>query len=142
MLRRPPKSTRTDTLFPYTTLFRSFVEEAELAEQRADAAHLPHHPLDRLVTRSRIGREELPALVGEIDQDRARFEQRERLSARPVGVIDRRDLAVGIEREEGRIIAFVRHDVDAVRLVSKAGFRSEEQTSELQSLMRNPYAVS
>src|SRR3546814_10797456 len=27
MIRRPPKSTRTDTLFPYTTLFRSFVEE-------------------------------------------------------------------------------------------------------------------
>src|SRR3546814_20746297 len=31
MLRRPPRSTRTDTLFPYTTLFRSTVE--------AEAAH-------------------------------------------------------------------------------------------------------
>src|SRR3546814_620584 len=28
MLRRPPRSTRTDPLFPYTTLFRSLVEEA------------------------------------------------------------------------------------------------------------------
>src|SRR3546814_15529669 len=27
MIRRPPRSTRTDTLFPYTTLFRSVVEE-------------------------------------------------------------------------------------------------------------------
>src|SRR3546814_12365728 len=27
MLRRPPRSTRTDTLFPYTTLFRSFRDE-------------------------------------------------------------------------------------------------------------------
>src|SRR3546814_20078029 len=27
MIRRPPRSTRTDTLFPYTTLFRSFVHE-------------------------------------------------------------------------------------------------------------------
>src|SRR3546814_1776660 len=27
MIRRPPRSTRTDTLFPYTTLFRSTVEE-------------------------------------------------------------------------------------------------------------------
>src|SRR3546814_12713693 len=27
MIRRPPRSTRTDTLFPYTTLFRSFVEQ-------------------------------------------------------------------------------------------------------------------
>src|SRR3546814_10385376 len=27
MIRRPPRSTRTDTLFPYTTLFRSFSDE-------------------------------------------------------------------------------------------------------------------
>src|SRR3546814_3365714 len=27
MIRRPPRSTRTDTLFPYTTLFRSFVHD-------------------------------------------------------------------------------------------------------------------
>src|SRR3546814_2716004 len=27
MIRRPPRSTRTDTLFPYTTLFRSILEE-------------------------------------------------------------------------------------------------------------------
>src|SRR3546814_1533540 len=31
MIRRPPRSTRTDTLFPYTTLFRSGVEAAQLA---------------------------------------------------------------------------------------------------------------
>src|SRR3546814_3434401 len=30
MIRRPPRSTRTDTLFPYTTLFRSFVDATEL----------------------------------------------------------------------------------------------------------------
>src|SRR3546814_3035049 len=37
MIRRPPRSTRTDTLFPYTTLFRS----------RADAARLkPRHDRD------------------------------------------------------------------------------------------------
>src|SRR3546814_12326348 len=30
MLRRPPRSTRTDTLFPYTTLFRSAEEEMRL----------------------------------------------------------------------------------------------------------------
>src|SRR3546814_13755356 len=34
MIRRPPRSTRTDTLFPYTTLFRSVVEIAELPENR------------------------------------------------------------------------------------------------------------
>src|SRR3546814_12359449 len=29
MIRRPPRSTRTDTLFPYTTLFRSFTDEVQ-----------------------------------------------------------------------------------------------------------------
>src|SRR3546814_12111863 len=32
MIRRPPRSTRTDTLFPYTTLFRSFVAPREARE--------------------------------------------------------------------------------------------------------------
>src|SRR3546814_20532387 len=41
MIRRPPRSTRTDTLFPYTTLFRSFirsfgVKSGELAQFRAE----------------------------------------------------------------------------------------------------------
>src|SRR3546814_14949709 len=40
MIRRPPRSTRTDTLFPYTTLFRS--------------PHSPHHPpVQAVVTGSR-----------------------------------------------------------------------------------------
>src|SRR3546814_15338680 len=41
MIRRPPRSTRTDTLFPYTTLFRSRdVEEAgRAADQRAAGKH-------------------------------------------------------------------------------------------------------
>src|SRR3546814_21017130 len=34
MLRRPPRSTRTDTLFPYTTLFRSCGSEGEWRRQR------------------------------------------------------------------------------------------------------------
>src|SRR3546814_12059839 len=37
MIRRPPRSTRTDTLFPYTTLFRSRVTSAELALEQAQA---------------------------------------------------------------------------------------------------------
>src|SRR3546814_4720160 len=32
MIRRPPRSTRTDTLFPYTTLFRSFAAGADIRE--------------------------------------------------------------------------------------------------------------
>src|SRR3546814_6726380 len=69
MIRRPPRSTRTDTLFPYTTLFRSI---------------FPLEAFDQ---------------IGELRGDGAR------LSA------------------------------------ILAGLRSEEHTSELQSLMRNSYAV-
>src|SRR3546814_217979 len=33
MIRRPPRSTRTDTLFPYTTLFRSIVQKVLIRQQ-------------------------------------------------------------------------------------------------------------
>src|SRR3546814_8732015 len=36
MIRRPPRSTRTDTLFPYTTLFRSFVSHRERGREVED----------------------------------------------------------------------------------------------------------
>src|SRR3546814_16282949 len=38
MIRRPPRSTRTDTLFPYTTLFRSALAVRQLDELRHDDA--------------------------------------------------------------------------------------------------------
>src|SRR3546814_12906625 len=41
MKRRPPRSTRTDTLFPYTTLFRS-IGTAEPAIARGEQLHLAH----------------------------------------------------------------------------------------------------
>src|SRR3546814_9942192 len=40
MIRRPPRATRTDTLFPYTTLFRSH----KLPRPRAPPAPRPTHP--------------------------------------------------------------------------------------------------
>src|SRR3546814_1056527 len=53
MIRRPPRSTRTDTLFPYTTLFRSAVDlQLGLGQQAAVAAgrladpQLVHHLLE------------------------------------------------------------------------------------------------
>src|SRR3546814_8087859 len=54
MIRRPPRSTRTDTLFPYTTLFRS------AAGRAADQFHVPQGRLN-----PRGGE---PALVGEFDR--------------------------------------------------------------------------
>src|SRR3546814_53022 len=54
MIRRPPRSTRTDTLFPYTTLFRSEVREDVVAELVAPAVerreygkHAKHHHRQR-----------------------------------------------------------------------------------------------
>src|SRR3546814_410821 len=38
MTRRPPRSTRTDTLFPYTTLFRSISERVRAAAANSEAA--------------------------------------------------------------------------------------------------------
>src|SRR3546814_9736533 len=43
MIRRPPRSTRTDTLFPYTTLFRSLGHGHHLVERRGDQARKPDH---------------------------------------------------------------------------------------------------
>src|SRR3546814_5805353 len=81
MIRRPPRSTRTDTLFPYTTLFRSV--KAHAALERSNRAVVLHSP-------------------GAID-------------LWLVPVVDPGD--------------------------AKLDHRSEEHTSELQSLMRSSYAV-
>src|SRR3546814_7108367 len=54
MIRRPPRSTRTDTLFPYTTLFRSYAlgkAQRLISELRARGHHDPihiHGALDRM----------------------------------------------------------------------------------------------
>src|SRR3546814_18791494 len=44
MIRRPPRSTRTDTLFPYTTLFRSALDEA-IAREALDKATFERTPI-------------------------------------------------------------------------------------------------
>src|SRR3546814_21062370 len=49
MIRRPPRSTRTDTLFPYTTLFRSTRQEAHLRHRRK-FLHGPFDPVRRRAT--------------------------------------------------------------------------------------------
>src|SRR3546814_1595951 len=59
MSRRPPRSTRTDTHFPYTTLFRSIGKEAVLAEQFGHNAALePIHVEQRMFDRNRRAAEQ------------------------------------------------------------------------------------
>src|SRR3546814_4016259 len=57
MIRRPPRSTRTDTLFPYTTLFRSEAQPAErkAIERRIALAHQFTAALGRRIERDRGG---------------------------------------------------------------------------------------
>src|SRR3546814_5279169 len=98
MIRRPPRSTRTDTLFPYTTLFRSSSRSCNDQDRASRAA-----------TRSRGSR------------------SRGRAPGESVGETEGLALLVGREQLRGRPV--VHAD------------RSEEHTSELQSLMRISYAV-
>src|SRR3546814_10212648 len=101
MLRRPPRSTRTDTLFPYTTLFRSLA--------------LTSTPFDLGVAALLDGR------VGALR-----------------GVIRSKGQIVG--RAQGRITP-IPGDAEDPLLERLFAARSEEHTSELQSLMRISYAV-
>src|SRR3546814_1233388 len=97
MIRRPPRSTRTDTLFPYTTLCRS--ASACATQQRHQARDI---------------------------------------GVEAAGVL--RNLDAGVERFARAIAGALhqpRHGVEGDVL----GLRSEEHTSELQSLMRTTYAV-
>src|SRR3546814_9639112 len=120
MLRRPPRSTRTDTLFPYTTLFLSGGGRRLCRRQQGD------QPRERC---ARAGRVRLYPL----DSGRARQIGRSRrlcalFRSRRARLYDRRGGA-----------ALRRDSAAAHGGGRKRG--SEEHTSELQSLMRNSYAV-
>src|SRR3546814_1237558 len=47
MIRRPPRSTRTDTLFPYTTLFRSHLQQPHPEADQRDVQHHQQHVADK-----------------------------------------------------------------------------------------------
>src|SRR3546814_1356279 len=120
MIRRPPRSTRTDTLFPYTTLFRS-------ARERRGVGH-QHHPRARVHRlRQRLGEPQVLA------DHHAHADATDIHHAWP---------AVRVDVE---MPAFVEHRVVGQLALAVGGFdaavRSEEHTSELQSLMRISYAV-
>src|SRR3546814_6262838 len=70
MIRRPPRSTRTDTLFPYTTLFRSNAQpammklnDAFLAQRAQNAVHMDERKSRRITDRSEEHTSELPSLM-------------------------------------------------------------------------------
>src|SRR3546814_7287456 len=78
MIRRPPRSTRTDTLFPYTTLFRSAAVPQELgvlpaaADHRIDAAAADERADDAAATHDQSQRK---SDLAEIPAERAAHER-------------------------------------------------------------------
>src|SRR3546814_1339089 len=128
MIRRPPRSTRTDTLFPYTTLFRS-------DQPPVDGAVASHHAVagDFLLLHAEVEAAVLdihvPLLEGAlVEQD--------------LQALARGQLALGVLRLDALLTAADRrlraHRLEPLKYVLH---RSEEHTSELQSLMRITYAV-
>src|SRR3546814_19329838 len=80
MIRRPPRSTRTDTLFPYTTLFRSTLNSFD--HQRDALAHTNAHGAQRIAALDPV-----QLVDGGVDQHPAARAQRMTQSIRaPVGI--------------------------------------------------------
>src|SRR3546814_1910119 len=139
MIRRPPRSTRTDTLFPYTTLFRSDVVRGGGAI-RAGADRRP--VLARRQPPGRGGRlaarlRGLAVHAAAAGADRCRLAG-SRL-ARQRAVRHRLAATAAVVRTGGLGFADPRYVL--VAAAQRRLARSEEHTSELQSLMRISYAV-
>src|SRR3546814_12430483 len=73
MIRRPPRSTRTDTLFPYTTLFRSRGREA--VGEEMDCGRIGERPDQAFDAETPRGRVEHAADRAPVDDDRHRRAQ-------------------------------------------------------------------
>src|SRR3546814_5628394 len=123
MIRRPPKSTRTATLFPDTTLFRSRQDLAGIEEAR---------PLDDLVLQSLGQAPVAPADVAH--RRKAAMEAVAQHAPGVKGVIRRPDLFQLRQVNIGCVGMGVK--IDESRHQRLSADKSAEQTSELQSLMR------
>src|SRR3546814_3821318 len=128
MIRRPPRSTRTDTLFPYTTLFRSPLYFD---------VHLPanarfEHALDDARTAFVYVYDGEATVAGKPLPNRA------------AGTLDAGDTVRIDAGPQGARVLLLAAKPLGEPIVQYGPFvmnRSEEHTSELQSLMRISYAV-
>src|SRR3546814_20867698 len=129
MIRRPPRSTRTDTLFPYTTLFRSgeCAGSARCRHRRMRVSYW--EPLDRGTRRAPMTTR-LKHVILAVAAALA-------FAAPAVAA-----LKVGAPAPDFSAPAYLAGEPFTYQLADalKHG-RSEEHTSELQSLMRISYAV-
>src|SRR3546814_2791232 len=137
MIRRPPRSTRTDTLFPYTTLFRSVgardLHQLEGDRQLAGRRHMrPHAEVEPGIALA-VDRDRLAALGDFIDPFGLvgladRLEILDGLGGRPFLAGDRQ---VALD-DLGHAL------LDLAEILRRE--TSGENTSELQSLMSIPNA--
>src|SRR3546814_2644620 len=118
MIRRPPRSTRTDTLFPYTTLFRSGQHAVAIVDG------LTHLRAELIAA--------APGIVIEGLRQLGQLHQLAELHGLPE-MLRQIDLFAALAK--------CRDQLGAAFLHLRIGGRSEEHTSELQSLMRISYAV-
>src|SRR3546814_9550152 len=157
MTRRQPRSTRTDTLLPYPTLFRSLVEDRPALAQTAQLCR--PRPLDLKPIAAlhfgqgfRRGRRRYAGFFGEIldanpigrgfhnclnDTRALPLKDRAESTARFLGLRPINQHVGSGRRDEERAAEIEITDT----LLLKDIPRSEEHTSELQSLMRISYAV-
>src|SRR3546814_8521831 len=141
MIRAPPRSTRTDTLFPYTTLFRSPACRRNRGRGWRRRAGRRAEARDRWRPSALFW--QVGGIISPTQADRngsVRFLVR----ARHPGLVPGSNEPQAPSLADGWMPEPVRHDGgrggDLFRPVS-AQRRSEEHTSELQSLMRISYAV-
>src|SRR3546814_6205363 len=120
MIRRPPRSTRTDTLFPDTTLFRSQRVEIWTDVPGLFSANPRVVPDARLLTR--------------LD-----YAEAQEIATTGAKVLHPRSIKPC--RDAGVPLAILDTEPPERPGTSIDGTRSEEQTSEHQSLMRTSYAV-
>src|SRR3546814_8208135 len=128
MIRRPPRSTRTDTLFPYTTLFRSRIDTQFRDRARKHGGCVQ---VGERRGRRRVGQ----VVSGHVDGLHR--------GDRPLVGGGDALLKLAHVGGERRLIAHGRRNTTEQRrhFRTRLGERSEEHKSEIQSLMRNSYAV-
>src|SRR3546814_2626429 len=142
MIRRPPRSTRTDTLFPYTTLFRSLYGCPTTVNNVESIAVAPTILRRGAAWFSSFGRDnnkgtKLFQISGHVNRPCV---VEEAMSIPFRELIEKH--CGGIRGGWDNLLAVIPGG-SSVPLVPAAQImeRSEEHTSELQSLMRIPYAV-
>src|SRR3546814_1003666 len=135
MIRRPPRSTRTDTLFPYTTLFRSTIaNRGKVPRAAALAAQAAADALILVVGTDPWEDTLLPGKLFEYAGAGRPIVALANKASDSGRLIARHGLGLAAT-DESEIAAFL------ARLAAEGMKRSEEHTSELQSLMRSSYAV-